>query len=232
MKRLSFWFSGLAVAAGLAVSTAQAQYYLRSDFNSWGTMPLVDNNNGTFSATFTGGTPGANLDFKIATADWSSAYPGSNERAVFDSAGNFTVNFIPSPAADGWSPTGARVGYVDPQQFSWDVIGSFNSWASPVVSLTSMGNGLYAGDYLITSAGAYEFKFREAGSWNISIGNDFGNSADNATVNALLAGDTLHFQLDLPNGRWQVSEVPEPGLLALAAAGAAMLLVRRPRKQG
>lgn len=179
MKKLTTTCFGLLATAGLFVSSAHAQYFLRGDFNGWGMTPLTDNLDGTFSATVTGGTPGANLDFKIANADWTSGFPGSNARSVYDANGSFTVNFIPNPAADGWSPSGtARVGYKDPGMFGWEIMGSFNGWSAPVLSLTPAGNGVYTGTLEIADPGTYYFKFREAGNWNIAIGGDFGNSAE------------------------------------------------------
>jgi len=216
--------------AGLLVSTAHAQYFLRGDFNGWGMTPLTDNGNGTFSATVTGGTPGANVEFKIANADWSSAYPGSNVRTVYDASGNLTVNFTPSPAVDGWSPTGARVGYNDPQQFGWDLMGSLNGWTTPIVSLTSLGNGHYGAEFVIPTPGTYYFKFREAGNWNISVGGDFGNSAGDIPFTTTDSFFDVWTELSLDNGSWEIIPVPEPSVLALLATGGTMLLIRR-RKQ-
>ncbi len=230
MKKLLLAAAGLLAAFSLITPNAQAQFFLRGDFNSWGMTPLVDNGDGTFSATITG-TPGAGIQYKIANADWSSSFPSQNVWSVFDAAGSFTATFIPTPAADGWGPSGtSRVGYKDPGQFGWEVMGSFNAWGSPVTSLTTSGNGLYSGTYTVATPGSYELKFRKAGDWNIAIGSDFGSWSGNITFATTVADEAVLFQLDLPNGRWLVSEVPEPSTLAtLTCALAGLCWLRRRR---
>jgi hypothetical protein len=232
MKRANWFSCTLSLAALLMASSLEAQtYYLRGDFNGWGTSdPMIANGDGSYSATVTG-TAGTRFQFKIALADWSSSWPGSNARSIFDASGSFTANFRPGAVADGWNPGSDRVGYKDPSQFGWEIMGSWNGWSSPVLSLTSMGNGLYSGDYLVASPGSYDFKFREAGSWDISVGGDFGNSAGNANVTTLSPNELVRFQLDLPNGRWSAAVVPEPTSLSLLAGGMILLALRAKRDQ-
>jgi hypothetical protein len=228
MKRLFLWVWGSLAGAGLIVSSTNAQpYYLRGGFNGWDTSaPMTDNGSGVYSATVYG-TPGSTFEYKVATADWSSSWPGSNGKSIFSSAGAFTAYFIPSPAADGWSPSANRVGYADPLQFGWELMGSPNGWTTPLVSLTSLGSGRYGGSYMIATPGTYAFKFREAGSWDISIGGDFGNSAGDISFTTVDSFFDVWVELDLPNGRWEFTQVPEPGVLSLLGAGAAVVLSRR-----
>jgi hypothetical protein len=222
----------ILVATLLAATSLIAQpYYVRGSFNSWDTStPMTDNGGGVYSATFTG-APGTRFDFKVATADWSSGWPGDNTRTLFDASGSATVNFRLGAFADGWSPATDRVGYVDPGQFGWEVMGSFNSWASPVASLAPMGGGLYSGTYLVPTANTYSFKFREAGSWDISIGFDFRNPGGDSSLTTTAPNQLVSFQLDLPNGRWSAAVVPEPATLSLFAGGAFLLLCRRGAKK-
>jgi len=218
----------IAIAAGVLVfagSLAAQPINVRGNFNGWGESPMVDDGDGTFSLTISGGTPGSDVIWKIAQNDWASSWPGSDVKSVYDSSGNFTFHFRPGAVGDGWNPGADRVGYNDPGAFGWDIMGSFNGWSTPVTTLTPMGNGLYAGSYLVTAPGTYDFKFRKAGDWGISIGNDFGNSAANAQLTTLAANELVNFQLDLPNGRW-TTFVPEPALGGLLGLGAT-IIVRR-----
>ncbi len=218
----------LTLSAILLAAAVQAQTYnARGDFNSWGETPLINNGDGTYSLTVSGGTAGAAFEWKIAQDGWTYNWPGSNLKSVYDASGNFTFRFRPGSVADGWNPAADRVGYADPGMFGWEIIGSFDGWNSPLLSLNSMGGGLYSGSIAIAAPGSYDFKFRKAGDWAISIGADFGNSAGNATLTTTFPNQMAEFQLDLPNGRWQVTAVPEPTVIALLAAGTMLLVLRR-----
>jgi hypothetical protein len=130
---------------------------------------------------------------------------------------------------DGWNPNSThRVGYVDHDEFNWDIMGSFNGWSTPLLVLTDQGNGLHTGSVAIATAGSYEFKFRQDGNWNTSVGADFGNNAPNATLTTTADNQLWQFELDLPNGRWRVYQptvgvgaaVPEPASMVLLMLGA------------
>jgi hypothetical protein len=221
MKRLV-----LTLALIASAFAAQAQYYARGDFNGWGTgNPLTDNLDGTYSTSITGGTSGAYLEWKIAVGDWSSAWPNDNVKSVYDSSGNYTFHFRPGSVSDGWNPGNDRVGYSDPGH-GWELMGAFNSWSSPV-ALTSLGGGLYSGTLTIASPGSTEFKFRKAGDWEVSVGQHFGKAAPNASVVTTTPNELVQFSLDLPNGRWQTTVVPEPTAFALLGLGGLLLAFRR-----
>jgi hypothetical protein len=218
-----------SLVLGLLGGVALAQpYVVRGDFNGWGgsgDLALSDMGGGMYSGTAMGLTPGQTTEYKATTPDWSFNAPGSNGKTVANAAGEITFNFFPATSwADGWKPdTSPRVGYADPGQFGWEIIGSFDGWTNPLLPLANQGSGLYAGDIAI-APGSYEFKFRKAGDWGISIGGDFGNSAGNAAVTVNAGDPAIRFELDLPNGRWRTQVVPEPGALVLLALG---LLLRR-----
>jgi hypothetical protein len=215
----------------LAVAVHAQTYNARGDFNGWGETPLVANGNGTYSLSISGGTVGATFEWKIAQNDWENNWPGSNVKSVYDASGNFTFHFIPGTVTDGWNPGANRVGYDDPGLFGWEIMGSFNDWGPPFLTLNPAGNGVYSGTAEVIAPGSYEFKFRKAGDWDISIGGDFGNSAGNAVLVTTLPNELIEFQLDLPNGRWQAAVVPEPGLLSMFALGTMLLLGLRRQKR-
>jgi len=220
----------VAVVATAATATIAQPYYARGEFNGWGLdNVLTDLGGGLWHGMVGGLSPAQEFEYKIAVEDWSRSWPGSNGRVAADSSGEIHFNFFDTASwSDGWSPNDReRVGYEDPGQHGWDIMGSFNGWSSPIVLLSDMGGGLYSGQAVIAAAGAYEFKFRKDGDWSITIGDDFGNAAANIPVTTINANDIVLFDLDLPNGRWRVNVVPAPGALVLLSL--AGLFARRRR---
>lgn len=222
------------IIAGAAVGVfAQSPppYFVRGTFNGWtnSTDPMVDMGGGKWSYVVNGLTPGVSYQFKATTDDWSFNAPASNIEAVAGASGQLVVNFFPNISwSDGWSPTGGpRAGYEDPG-YGWEIMGSFNGWSSPVLSLTPMGGGLFTGQ-MSFAPGSYEFKFRKAGDWGANVGNDFGNGSNIPLT--VTDSNPIQFMLDLPNGRWDVNPVPEPATMAALGAGLAAVAARRRRRR-
>jgi hypothetical protein len=205
---------------------------------------LVDVGGGNYELNMTGLTPQTDYEFRIIRSDAGAIVPGNNMKVRANVAGEIDLKLHELTGAawgDGWSPTNThRVGYEDHDEFNWDIMGSFNAWAAPLVELTDQGNGLHTGSFTIDTPGNYEFKFRQAGDWNTSIGADFGNNAPNAMLTSTAAGQVWNFELDLPNGRWRAytgaaspgagAAAPEPSCLVLLLAGVAACSVVRRRK--
>jgi hypothetical protein len=226
MKKTIFIIATLTVAAG-----AFAQpFYVRGEFNGWtnSSDPMVDMGGGKWSYTVSGLTAGQMYELKATVDDWSESAPGSNARVMANANGQIIVNLFPTTTwSDGWMPDNKwRLGYEDPGMHGWELMGGFNGWTAGDV-LTNLGGGVYQITKSI-APGTYEWKFRMAGSWDISIGDDFGNSAMNNTLN-VLDNTPIVFTLDLPNGRWSANPVPEPATLAALGLGA-LALVRRRRR--
>lgn len=221
------WTAFFAVAAA-GSALAQAQFYVRGEFNGWGLNdPMNDLGGGHYYKLITGLNAGQAYSFKSANSDWSIEAPAAvNVRAVANANGELGVHFYDITApGDGWLPEARRTGYDDPGSHGWDIMGSFNGWANPILDLTDMGNGRYTGKVQI-GAGDYEFKFRKTGDWNVSVGSGFADNGANASLS--LANDAeVIFDLDLPNGRYRTQIVPEPATIAALGLGLAAVIRRR-----
>ena len=220
------------IMCALVAGAAYAEYYVRGDYNGWDlSTPMNDDGDGTYSALVTGLTPGYRFEFKVAVEDWSSSWPGSNAKTIVDPSGEVTFHFTPGAVSDGWNPSENRVGYDDPGQFGWEIMGAFNGWDAGIDTVARQmvdeGGGMYSVMYNIAAAGSYEYKFRESGSWDISIGGDFGNSAGNNTIVTASDNTLVLFELDLPNGRWNATIVPEPATMTLFGLGFLLTSIRR-----
>lgn len=219
-------------AVALMASAAWAQpYYVRGDFNGWtnSTDPMIDMGGGMYSYTVTGLTPGVGYEYKATVDDWSFNAPGSNAKTPADAAGEINVNFFPNNVwADGWMPDAKpRLGWQDPGTFDWELVGDMNGWAGGAAwYLTDMGNGLHVGEFAL-NAGTYQFKFRQQGDWAYSIGDDLGNAAANNSLTVANDGDIYRFEIDLPNGRWRTTLVPEPATMIVMLLGGLFTLRRR-----
>lgn len=218
-----------AMVVGLVAPAVMAQpFYARGDWNGFGLDDPLNFVGGVeYAGTVTGLTPGDEYEYKVANEDFSIAAPGSNGKVAADGAGEINFHFFNQDLwDDGWMPADKlRVGYDDPGQFGWEIMGSFNGWSVGVLSLTDMGGGLYTGDLLVADPGEYQWKFRKQGDWSISIGDDFGNSAADNVYTTTLANELIHYELDLPNGRWMA--IPEPSTVALLALAGVFAIRRR-----
>jgi hypothetical protein len=213
---------------------ATPQWFTRGQF---GDHQLVDQGDGRSSVMVTGLNPLQDYEFRVARDDFEEQVPGSgNMKVRANAAGEVTVNFFELEDAswdDGWSPANDhRVGYVDHNDFDWELAGEMNEWGGGIDwHLTDQGNGLHTGQFVLPTARTYQFKFRQQGSWDTSLGADFGNGAPNNSFTTTADGQTWNFELDLPNGRWRAyaapglaAGVPEPATLALIMLGALAVL--------
>jgi len=210
---------GLGALIAAACQTAQAQLAIAGQFNGWDNTgvptPGTDPSNPLITTNImTGGTPGAYHQFKFIkdSGSWATSFPGNNVQTKYDATGSSTVYFYTNTISDGWSPTANRVGYKDPGNMAFEIVGDFNGWSSDPT--TQMGlkpgsAGLYTNIYIMASPGAHNFKFRTPGTWGeVNFGSDFGNGGGNAVVVTTTANQAVLFQLDLPNGRWQAGGPP------------------------
>lgn len=214
-------FAGAASAALAAAAVAQP-YYVRGDFNGWNNSsdPMVQTDTHRWEYTVTGLTPGQAYEFKATVDDWSMSAPGSNAKYTGDANGELRVFLYDTDAhGDGWSPEGKwRLGYSDNGSFGWELVGDMNGWGGGSDwYLTDMGGGMHSGTFDL-GAGTYQWKLRSQGSWDFSIGDDFGNSASN-NVLELAQDATVRFDLDMEGGRWMTTIIPAPASAALLGLG-------------
>jgi hypothetical protein len=209
----------------LFAAPAMAQpWYARGEFNAWDTSTPMTQDTGNpihYTADITGLFDDTPFNFKLATADWTTAMPASDSRIYSNPAGELHFHLWDQTSwSDGWFPNNRRrVGYNDSQQFDWEIVGSFNGWPGthdPTYGLTDIGNGLHRGTFTFNT-GIYDFKFRGVGAnatnvWDTSIGNDFGNGAGNNQFAVTSNGQQWTFELDLPNGRFRSFAASQPGL--------------------
>jgi hypothetical protein len=220
MKRLL----AIVVFSALAAPAAAQPYYARGSWDDWQDPPLAqfqmaDTGDGQhFTATVSPLNPGQTFEYKLAEADYDPAYPSSNAKATANASGEIsfhlrTNNF--QPWDDGWFPNGPRAGYDDSLLYDWEVVGSFNGWPGTGDTnyyMTDSGNGLHEGTFTFPDAGSHQFKFRQQGSWDASIGLDFGND-NNIALRTWDPNEEVTFRLDLPTGRYQVvPTLPTPDL--------------------
>lgn len=216
------------VGAIIGTQQANAQYYLRGSFNGYDTsLPMTDLGGGVFEAIATGLNPGDKYTFLAANSDYSiqSGAPFEDVAARANAAGQIRVRFYENDNPnDGWSPNLRRLGLFD-LDYSYELMGSFNGFSAPL-PLTNNG-GVLQGDLTLSPNTSYNFVFRQEGTWDVTIKTNFGDAGPD--INYTTGdGSAYRVSLDLNNGRYQFSAVPEPStFLAFGLASLGLCLRRR-----
>jgi len=150
-------------------------------------------------------------ELKVTGATWSDPnYPANNVKVKADANGSNTFYFYPGSTVDGWSPVNNRVGYADPGNMTWEIIGGFANW-SAATNLVSIGNGIYSNTITGITPGTYGFKFRTQGTWGeVAFGSDFGNFGSDGSFVVSSNTQVLPVVLDLPKGRWLIGTLAPP----------------------
>lgn len=202
--------------------TAQAQaavWYARGDFNAWDTSsPMYDDGlspdaaagDGIYTTQVTIPTAGRS-EFKIASSDWSQAYPGSGNSWLVTAADGevVTITLNTSALSDGWLPESNAIG-VSADPAAWTAVGSWQGWnnASPETAMSSQASGIYTYTTQIPTPGTYEYKAVHTGAWD-AIGADSRSvNAATTTFTTTEAGQAVTLSVDALAGRIRVELGP------------------------
>jgi hypothetical protein len=212
IKLVVLGLAGLLSAAG---SLHAQPYYITGSAMTPAWTPGAAGNQLTGNPlTFTSATSvNAYHEFKVTGATWGDPnYPGNNVKIKGDANGSNTFYFYPGTTVDGWSPLNNRVGYADPGNMSFEIIGAFSSssWNTGI-PLNNLGGGIFSNSIAVATAGTFEFKFRTPGTWSeVAFGSDFGNFGNNGSFTTANNNMTVPVVLDLPKGRWLIGTLAPP----------------------
>jgi hypothetical protein len=216
--------AALMTVALLAAPALAVDRYVAASWNGWasnGTLMTEVTPGVLWQTTVTGQT--GDQAFKVTDGTWGAAWPADNAQLDFgDGTLPVTISLTAGPFGDGWVPDVNRVGITDLGLHGWEIMGSFNGWASPVATCALVG-GVYEANYSVATPGTYTFKFRKVGDWNVSYGNlAFGGDI---SVTTTFPNENLNMKLDVAGGRYLVT--PEPTSLVLLALGGLAIIRRR-----
>ena len=168
-----------------------AEWYVSGDFNGWGTDdPMYDDGthgdatagDGVFTALVPIAAAGR-YEFKVATEDLSTSYPGSGNswlETVLDEE-TVAVTFNTNTLSEGWLPVTNIIG-VSTEPGAWTAVGDWQGWdnANPATAMTALGGGVFEFTTTIASPGTHQYKAVKTGTWD-------GIGADGRSINASTA---------------------------------------------
>ena len=194
------------VPAALAVPP----YYVRGDFNSWGTTDMLVETapgSGVYTANVLIGTAGRQ-EYKDADAGWTEFWPISGNSWFYSATDNQAVNFFldKNTYNDGWWPQSNILSTDALWPTSWTAVGDWQGWdnGDDATAMAEVAVGLYSLVYDIATPGTYAYKAVNTGTWD-AIGNDgISVNAGNLSFVTTMPYQPVHFRVDPPAGRVRV----------------------------
>ena len=215
------WGPDVTTLSAFAVYPPYPLWYVRGDFNGWGTTdPMYDDGthgdvlsgDGIFTAQVTVATVGRH-EFKVANEDWSISYPGSGNSWLDTTTPSelVTVTFDINLYSDGWLPS-INVIAVSTEPGTWTAVGDWQGWnnADPTTSMSALGNGVYELVTTLGTPGSYQYKAVKSGTWDAIGADGRGTNASTATFDTTIVDQQVTFRLDALLGRIQVEVTPVP----------------------
>ncbi|MGB9724382.1 MAG: lamin tail domain-containing protein, partial [Chloroflexia bacterium] len=212
--------AGLFLPAGPAPRALAAgpPWYVRGDFNGWGTDLMYDDGthgddvagDGIYTVVITI-TTGGRYEFKVDDGNWTDPHPPSNAWFLTADANQpVKFTFDTNTYNDGWFPSTLIVNAQDGVT-TWTAVGDWQSWnpSDPSTVMSPLGGGLYGYVATIPTAGTHYYKAVRSGTWD-AIGPQGGEGG--RSVNT----DNLAFETPVENQR----------VLFLADVGRARIQVR------
>ncbi len=223
MRRL--WFPSvllLSLLAGLFLPAGPAPralaagppWYVRGDFNGWGTDLMYDDgthgddvaNDGIYTVIITI-TTGGRYEFKVDDGNWTDPHPPSNAWILTADANQpVKFTFDTNTYNDGWSPSTLIVNAQDGVT-TWTAVGDWQGWnpSDPSTVMTPLGGGLYGYATTIPTAGTHYYKAVRSGTWDAigPQGNEGGRSVntDNLAFSTTFPGQAVLFLADAGRAR-------------------------------
>ena len=186
-----------------------------------GSTPLYDDGthgdfvagDGIYSLDYSVAKTAGYYEWKIFSCGTWNGYPGQgNNKWLYTTANPQTVKFVfdTNTVTDGYKPSTNLANVIDSSGAltnTWTAVGDWQPGGAfsntlPASQMAQIAPGLYAVTYTVPSAGAYQYKVTETGSWAHQFGPD-GRSIDsgNLSFQTYSPNQTAAFYLDTARGR-------------------------------
>ncbi|MEO1129508.1 MAG: hypothetical protein AAFX05_07340 [Planctomycetota bacterium] len=236
----------VAAAAGVGLSAGAAALAMPvavGELNGWDVngvaMTETGVGTGVFEYTVTGLSAGQRQEWKPLSAggDWGNEYYGGNAWYIADGAGSdITLTLDTNTYNDGWLPSTNRIGSTGGAVQNWGATGNWvaaaglgSDWDNAgAPAMADLGGGVF-GVTATIPVGNYLWKPVVLGSWD-SVGSDNSTNTGSNDIPFSVTGGSDNVVTLLVNptdGTVSISQVPAPGVAALAGIGGLIATRRR-----